>query len=330
MEIAPKALYNSLRISFLQNPSFAVETWKVEDYRGLPLEELFLRLQRANMIFDPTSFIAFVDAFDTPEELFDALVADQDFSPEEADRIYLILFELWRRLVPEKLSISIVCDELDYQIFLYDFRKVMNEEPLEDAITAFHGVLVENVDNGIAPIDAFVAISEYLANDFQAFLMDYVSELIEAKEYAYAFELLEQFYAFMPDTKWFDLLHARLIGAQDISKGHELVRAIHRKTKQEPDIDFSLDILAFLVNLPDRDLFGEVLQHALTLVHNEEELQELISITREFFANRHDETLADQLDDILARRSQKDRQAAVEADDVDLYLLKQVVSKLFK
>jgi len=323
MEIAPKALYNSLRISFLQNPSFAVETWKVEDYRTLLLEELFMRLQKAHIVFDPASFIAFVDAYDTPEELFDALVADQELTAEHSDKIYLILFELWRRLVPEKLSISLICDELDYQIFLYDFRNVTNGELLEDALTAFHGVLVENVDNGIDAIDAFEAISEYLANDFQAFLMDYVSELIEAKENAYAYELLEQFYPFMPDKKWFDLLHARLIGAKDISRGHELVRSLHRKTKHEPDVDFSLDILAFLVSLPDHELFSEVLQHALSLIHEEDELQELLSISREYFANRNDQALSDLFDQILSQRKAANRQGPISADDTDLLLLKQ-------
>lgn len=287
MNISPKALYNSLRMSFLQNPTFSVERWKVEDYRQIPLEELFLRLQACNLVLDRHSFLAFADEYDSPEELFDHLVADQETEDSDAniqeqsaqDQLYLLIFELWRRLACEKQSISVICDELDYQIFLYDQGQTTNLEALENALSSFHAALEENVDQGLSRDQVFEAVSEYLANDVQLFMIDYISDLIEHQEYQYAEELLEQFYPYMPDKKWFDLFHARLIGATDIRKGHELLAKIFRHECATPDLQFNLDILSYLASLPDFELFRHVAIRSLGLIEDEDELLELLHIS---------------------------------------------------
>lgn len=280
MDISPKALYNSLRMSFLQNPTFSVERWKVEDYRQIPLEELFSRLQEFDLILDRHSFLAFADEYDSPEELFDHLIADREDEGDEEnqDQLYLLLFELWRRLACEKQSISIICDELDYQIFLYDQGQAESVEALENALASFHAALEENVDQGLSRDQVFEAVSEYLANDVQSFMIDYISDLIDHHEYAYSEELLEQFYPYMPDKKWFDLFHARIIGSQDIRKGHELVAKIFRHESANPDLQFNLDILSYLVALPDYELFRHVAIRSLPLIQEEDELLELLHL----------------------------------------------------
>jgi hypothetical protein len=326
MEIAPKALYNSLRMSFLQTPTMQLEPWKVEDYRKLSTEELFGRLNSHEIVLDRSSFVAYADEHDCPEELYDSLMHERG----ESDQVYLLLFELWRRLVPEKQSISIICDELDHQIFLYDSKAESNEEELVDAIASFYAALEENVDRGLEHDDVYAAASEYLANDIQTFLIDYLSDLIERGEYLYASEILEQFYPFMPDKKWFDLINCRLIASQDIHSGHKALRSIYIQHLDEPDLQFNLDILSYLVNLPDPDLFHTVAKASLPLVEEEDDFQELISITSEFYRNYERLEFAEKLSQLLEKRESKACIAAVSRDDPDRKVLEQIFSSAEK
>jgi hypothetical protein len=324
MDIAQKALYNSLRISFLQDPSFAVEDWKVENYRAMPLDELFLQLNRFDISLDRLSFLAFADDHDSPESYAEALVADKELSSPEQDQVYLLLFELWRRLVPEKQCISVICDELDYQIFLCDSQALQSEEALVDALSGLYSVLEENVDHGIAPHEVFEAITEYLANDLEIFLVDYLSDLIEQKQYSYASELLEQFYPFMPQKKWFDLVHARLIGSQDLRRGHEMLKKIVQLAGSS-DLQFNFDILSYLVSMPDHELFSDVARKSLSIIEAEEDLQELMNLSLEYFKNRNHVEKADLLEKLIERRKCKSTEELIQKSDPDLTLFEKVL-----
>lgn len=323
MEISPKALYNSLRMSFLQNPALSVEQWKVEDYRTLSLDELFTRLQAFDFQFDKHSFLAFSEDCDSPEELFDSLIGDREEITERFDELYLILFELWRRLAAEKQSISVICDELDHQIFLYDQDQLESVEALEDALSSFHAALEENVDQGLSRDEVFEAVSEYLANDFQSFMIDYISDLIDHQEYPYAEELLEQFYPFMPEKKWFDLFHARIIGSQDIRKGHELVAKIFRHELAAPDLQFNLDILSYLISLPDLELFRHVAVRSLGLIEDEEEFLELVHISSDIYHSLDMHEKGDALLELYDQRKKSPR--AFTKDDADLAALEKLL-----
>lgn len=328
MDIAPKALYNSLRMSFLQEKMPqqkmpTIERWKVEDYRNLPLDELFRRLEAHKIVLDRQSFVAFAAEYDSPEDFFDDLAQEQTISLSEADQVYLLLFELWRRLAPEKQSISILCDEMDHQMFLYDSQDAgFSNEALEDTLTSFYSALQENVDEGASYGDVFLAISHYLANDIQAFLLDYISELIASRDYARAAELLEQFYPYMPDKMWFDLLHARIVAAQDIRKGHELLHKIYLR-QEVPNLEFNFDVLSFLVLLPDLDLFRLVAEQSLALIEEPDDLEDFIHILSEFYVARDEERQVKELEQLLAKR--KASPHAFSADDPDRTLLSQLI-----
>ena len=89
------ALYNSLRLHWLLDPSIKVENWQVQDYRALALEALFEQLHHCNIKMDRSTFIAYAENFGTPEELADHLAADLQADTYLQDRIYLLIFELW-------------------------------------------------------------------------------------------------------------------------------------------------------------------------------------------------------------------------------------------
>src|SRR5438128_2674617 len=116
MQIERRALYNSLRLNWLQDPAISVEPWQVEDYRSFSIEKIFEQLKQKNIHLNKASFVALAENADTPEDLTDDLLADSDLDAAAQDYIYLHIFELWRTLIPEKTCLSIFCDELDHQI----------------------------------------------------------------------------------------------------------------------------------------------------------------------------------------------------------------------
>lgn len=275
-----KALYTALRLQALEDPSFAVDAWKVQDFRKASMDELFTALAAREVVLDKMAFAAFVDEYDSPEELAEALAID--VSEEELDFIYLVIFELWRRMFPEKQTVSLLADELDYQILLYDREELLSVEPLDDAIASFYEALKEAVDMGADPKEAFNAMQEETAHDLHSFLYDYISELLEQKQYVFAEELLEQFYPFVETHAFFDFLRAKLAGRDWPKRACGIIGDI--VTKYDADLYLNLDILEYLVQLPFRELFSEVATRTIPLVSDEEDIEEFIRITDEFLA----------------------------------------------
>ena len=288
METQQKALYNSLRLTWLQEQNLAIEPWKVEDLRAVDLETLFKRLESRELYLDRTTLKSYIDQSESPEALTEELTLDQELSPEEQDQLYLVVFELWRRLAPEKPSISILLDELDHQIFLYDQGKG-KIDALEEALFQLLEVLEENVDAGIEPKEAFCAVSEYAASNIEEFLCDYIAEKIEAKDMAGAEELLEKFMPFMQDTRWFKLLEARRLIEKDEAQAIQLIESIFASNKGVDALDFDFEMLAVLIQGSNEALFFKIVRHALQLIEEQEDCEELLYIVADFFRCADDE-----------------------------------------
>jgi len=178
-QIEQRALYNLLRMNWLNDPSLEVEPWQVEDYRQLSLSDLFTQLKESDIQLDKISFITYADECDSPEQLTEYFIGDRHLEIPHEDQIYLLVFELWRRLMSEKPSLSIFCDELDHQIYLYDHGQLTSPLHLQTALANLLTILEENVDEGIQPTEAFRLISTCCANDIEAFLYDFISEQID-------------------------------------------------------------------------------------------------------------------------------------------------------
>src|SRR5271156_2097938 len=102
MELKGKALFNLLRISWIEDRSSDVKQWQVEDLRDMTIEELFSRLKRLGIILDQEGFYLYAENCDGPEELADCVWFEEE-DLEGHDKAYLLLFELWRRLLPQRL-----------------------------------------------------------------------------------------------------------------------------------------------------------------------------------------------------------------------------------
>lgn len=205
MEFKGRSFYNLLRINLKEDPSLHVEPWQVADYRLFSVEEILEELRVLKVPLTQEAFFLYAESCESPEDLLECLWIDED-KEEEQEKVYLLLFELWRRWATDKRSLSIFCDELDEQIFLYDEGHLEEEESLQKALNMLEDLLDQGVDEGVLPKEIFKMISFYLAHDVEQFLYDYIVDLIEKENEVYASELIDGMISYVSEKKWFDLL----------------------------------------------------------------------------------------------------------------------------
>lgn len=326
MEMSRRALYNSLRMNWIMEPASEVESWQVEDYRSMPTDELFERLEDKDIRLEKSSFIAFADTVDSPEDLAEALLAEAADDAKLYDQVYLVIFELWRRLFPEKPSLSIFCDELDYQIHLYDRGQLESLEPMEDALANLLVILDENTDQGADPHDAFDCISQYCANDIESFLHDFISEQIDNDNIPYATELLDGFKNYVHEPRWFEFLRARLISSTDPSEGMRIVKKLISDKKAQPDLEFNFEVLAFLVTYGDRETFEFLVMKTAELLQVEEDFQTLLSICVDFYHRLDRDHIEKALQHILSTRSKHPPEKFLDPQDAHFLELFKIIA----
>lgn len=313
-----RALYNLLRMNWLNEPTLAVEPWQVEDYRSLPLTALFQRLEELKIHLDRQSFMTYADECDSPEDLTDHLTADRNFSTTEEDKIYLVLFELWRRIMSEKPSLSIICNELDYQIYLYDHQQLENPLALQDALTHFVHILDENADQGIPPQEVLKLISIYCANDIEAFLFDFISEQIDEESEAYAQDLFDDVETYVGNNKWFKLLRLRLSEHIQSKIAQKLIEEIIEEHLSDQDLDYNFEFLSLLMEKGNYPMFRSIVKQTLSLLKNEEDFQDLVSIAIDYYHLLDEDRQAKNLNAILEKRAAFPKDQPLHPRDEDL------------
>lgn len=305
-----RVLYNLLRMNWLNNPSHtlsnAILPWQVQDYRSLSNLDIFRELEEQGIFLDKVGFINSTEPFDTPEALADNLQTTNPIILENKDHIYLLIFEMWRRFVPEKLALSIFCDELDHQIALYD-REEANEEEVQDLIANLAMILDENVDQGLHSKEAFALINASCAHDIESFLYDFIAEQIDIKNLIYASELLESFSPYITDQKWFRLLQMRLLSLEESDVQDAMQQAIKEILKdaaKSQEIDFNLELLPELSQLNENLAFQAVAKQTVDLIKTEEELQDFLAVGMEFFRSTEQRDKEKALVEILNKRKE--------------------------
>jgi hypothetical protein len=311
-----RALYNFIRL----NKTEKAESWALEDLRQVAEEELFARLKRYKVQMDRSTLHPFADQCDTPEQLSDLLMPD-DLADKEHDPFYLIVFELWRRLFPEKQSLSIFCDELDHRIALYDQGDLDSDEGIQDALANLLEVLDENADAGADPEDIFIAMTEYCAHDLETFLYDYIADLLDSGNALYASELIEGFAPYVTEPLWFDFLRVRLLSFTDIGDAN---LAMHRLLEVELDLPLLLEMLRFLTTTGEHELFRLAMQKTLPLLVTEEELIEALALTAEYYRRLDEDAMEKTLQKLIGNRSRSDKK--IHASDPDLKKLEELIA----
>lgn len=283
MQLERRALYNALRMNSHNDPHLDAEPWQIEDYRALTLDTLLTRLKAKGVPQTRNTFVEVAQDLDAPEELADYLMDETELTPPEQDEVYLLVFELWRRLLPEKQSFSIFCDELDHQIFAYDQGQVLQTETIPDMLANLQVILDENVDEGASPEDVFDAVAHACANDVESFLYDYTSEQIDEKNFPYALELIEGFAKYVSEIKWFDFLLVRLLSFTDEAACKLATRQVVKEALAEQDLEFNFDVLAFLAQGGEPHEFIEVIKNTIPQLQAEEDFQDLLGVCIDYF-----------------------------------------------
>ena len=316
--IEKRALYNLLRLNWLNNPSMPVKPWQVENYHSLTLSQLFERLKAFDLVLDKTSLIAYAEDCDSPEELAFHLAGDRQLETDDEDHIYLLIFELWRRLVTEKPSLSVLCHALDEQIYLYDQGLLDQAGKLQDVLTQFIQVLDQNVDEGLSPTKAFALLLTYCANDVETFLYDFISEQIDEENEAYAFDLLEDLTPYLANNKWFELLQIRLSGYPGTRIAQKLIENAVEKHLNSSDLEFKLEFLSLLVERGDPATFQLMLKHTFPLIRQEEEWHDLLAISIDYLHRLDQESNEKILLKILEKRQPIELSNSLNKTDPDL------------
>lgn len=288
MNLQGKALYNLLRISAAQS-----HPWQVENYRLWPAEKIFNELRALEIPLTQKSFFEFAADCDTPEELIDCLWVREE-AEEGSERAYLLIFELWRRLLPEKHALSIFCDELDHCIEQYDRDELKDETKLQNGLGSLEDILD---DSDLEEKEVFLALSTYCAHDLAGFLYDYIADKIDDGDETYASELLDGFYPYIPDRKWFDFLRARLYIMTDEEEGTKMVQRILDQLEEEPNLNLLIEIFS---SSHDQEIFKQALDQAALLIKTQEQLQEVLSLLKD---NPDEQRRMRQLQNSIARKN---------------------------
>jgi len=312
-----KAFYNALRMQKLQDSQTSAESWQVENYRVLPIEELFQRLETVGIQLDKASFTELSTFWDSPEEFSDALL-DSQSEPAFYDQAYLLIFEIWRRLFPERVNLALFCDELDHQIELYDQGDEDHLEELEDALAQLVVILDEQVDDGADSKDVWALVCASCAHDLESFLYDFIAEQIEAHNDSYVSELLEDFSTYVDDVKWFALLNVRLLLHTDTEDGEVLLEALFHKAIEEKDLDFDFEVLETLLKGGSQTQFVQLAEQIARLLYSEGEFLDLLSICAEYMRHYENEQGEKAIQKLIKEHSQIPPENSVKSKKSDI------------
>lgn len=322
-----KAFFNLLRISWLEDKSIEVIPWQIEDLRDLSTEELFSRLKQLGLILDEESFSLYAENCESPEELVDYVwIEEENLTGRE--QAYLLLFELWRRLLPDKLSLSVFCDELDQLIELYDSGDLDEEESLQNALLILEDILDDASDeSGDDPKKVFKEIASYCAHDLERFITDYIFDQISEKNETYASELIDAFYEYASTLKRFDFLRARLIALSDIDESTRIYIRILEELREDPDLELLLQVAESLIRHGDVRLFMRTVKQILPLLNTEEEFQHLLNMIAEYYRclDRDEEEKA--IKRLLESRSTLGPTKKIDPSDQSLVSLHKLLSR---
>ena len=282
MHLKGKALFNLLRIGWIEDRNSEVKKWQVEDLRELDIAELFSRLKKLGLILNEESFYLYAENCASPEELVNYIwIETEDL--EGHDQTYLLLFELWRRLLPDKLCLSIFCDELDQLIDIYDKGELENEASLQNALSILEDILDNSYDEGNEAKKVFSEVASYCAHDLERFIFDYISDQMDEKDETYASELIDAFYDYVSDHRRFDLLRAQFLALFDLKESNIIYGRILEELREKPNLELVFLVAESLIHHGDVRLFMQSIKQALPLLKKEEEFQNLLTMIAEYY-----------------------------------------------
>ncbi|MEM8629305.1 MAG: hypothetical protein AAGF04_04475 [Chlamydiota bacterium] len=287
-----------------------------EDFRTFSENELFSRLASIGAPLDKEQFLHLAKQTRNPEELTQRLLLQQKppplFSPT-----YLLIFELWRRFLPERRPHALFFDELDRQIFLYYQDKEAKQE-LQQHITSFLNRLTEERNKGKTAHEARAFLDPYLAHYFDHFFYDYLADLIDADSCDDAERLLHVFSPYLWEGLWFDFLFLRILSAQESPQFSTKLHALIEELQVHRDRELQLALLEFMQERQDPTSFLFLVEKSTLLLQKEEDFLELVKVVQEYYCRMEKKELEERLSCLLEKRKGYSLKKSFAKKDPDL------------
>lgn len=261
----------------MYDKSIEVEPWQVEDYRKHPIDFIFKRLRALGFALDEKQFITYAKHAESPEQLSELICDDAN----EFDKVYLLIFELWRRLLPTHKTASIQCDEICYQIFRYEHEDLANFDELFEALSSLEEMLEDLEDEGLQKSQILHKVSELCGYNLENFLFDFIQNLLDEGLEKEAGELIDTFRPYVENSRTFEFLHARFIFFAD--EAEATMHLLQILEEELTDIDLLLEIAFFALDLVDKNVLLKSCQQLLTLDLDNAAMEQLIEILQQFF-----------------------------------------------
>lgn len=325
MSFQGRAFYNLLRMDLCQEPVCDVEDWQVLNYREIHTNDLFKILLDEGIHLNLDTFYLYVEKCDSPEEITEALVADQE-DDEQLEKAYLVIFELWRRFCKEKKSLSIFADELDHQIYLYD-QGEDNVETLQNLLVECENILYENTRDGANQREVFEGIGAFFAHNLEEFIYDFAANQLEEDNTLYASEIIDGFYDYVEDPRWLDFLKICILAKVDTQEATILLEHLLERLEEESNLDLYFEILRYLNHQEEIPLFNAVFSQIEPLLEKEEDFQDLLEILLEYFNSIEKEEEENRIQKLLEKRASLDKEREFSSFEPDFLELKRLVSK---
>lgn len=250
MVLSRKALYNLLRLAQADGIELpGLQGWELEDHQKLDQETLFKRLLSLGIKLDPASFSAFATSVKSPEELADVVVPDEA-DDELHDHAYLILFELWRRLLPERRPHSIFCNELDELMSSWYAEDEGSNERAQGAISLLQTVLQDADDGGMDPETLFAMIAEGCGNNLAGFLYDFGRAQLEDDDGdpRLAREIVDFYQNIVPEPRWMTMLQSAILDQDGQEETASQLRlALAAKLTEDWSLQIALELITDLI-----------------------------------------------------------------------------------
>ncbi|MCP5469630.1 MAG: hypothetical protein H7A36_03900 [Chlamydiales bacterium] len=322
MLVHRRALYNMMHFADPRELE-EVEPWQLESYRPLSEDELFGRLRKlAIEIPTLSSFMELAQDYESPDELCESIARKRE--PLEQDQIYLALFELWRRHLPEKRCPSVFCDELDYQFSQYEKGNLELQEELQEIIDYFEQILDDHVDEGADPQQVLKSFQMYCAHQLERFLYQYTLDAIESNNIDYAYDLIDGFYRYLSTPIWFDFLYAHVEVIKNPKKGVDYLERIIKKVQT---LDLAEEMLIYFAKERNHPLFCQLALKTLSLLECEEDFKEFLDMCALHSENLELEAQKNAFNALLKKRAKVPFDAHFDKKDDDVKEVKKLINQ---
>ena len=259
-----RAYYNLLCLERQRANYIKAEPWEYLDYRALSFDDLFASLREYNFFFDGETFEEIAAEVDAPEQLVQYLQIEDEGTER---KVYLILFEIWRRLLDDRETVSIFCDELDY--IISRFEEDEDDSTLLLILQQVVEILDSNVDYGSSPDKVFKRFCSYLAHDLENVIYTFIGSKIKKGEDGVFLNLLDHFIPYVSDKRQLQFLKVRALPKVFLEEKKKLLEYIVSSLQEDVNVTLSFGILFYLIGQRNKELFSELFSFLAN--HNNDE-----------------------------------------------------------